>query len=128
MSPVSLEILSTVEQLYEKSHLTRLAVWENDLEGHSSNSAKTRTPLKLAGVPQTPEPLSAISGPKFAISWRHVGEILLFNSFFPLSICALVAKISPDKVVRWCPDGEFWRLFGSGIFSEPRAAHLRPVF
>ena len=32
-----------------------------------SNAVKARNPLKLAGVPQTPEPISAISGPKFAI-------------------------------------------------------------
>ena len=34
-------------------------------------------------------------------------EILLFNTFFRSSIHALVAKIQPDKVVRWCPDSEF---------------------
>ena len=35
-------------------------------------------------------------------------DILLLNKFFSrLSIRTLVAKISPDKVVRWCPDGEF---------------------
>jgi len=28
-----------------------------------------------------------------------------------VSILALVAKVQPDKVVRWCPDGDFWRLF-----------------
>jgi len=32
-----------------------------------SNAAKTQNPLKLAGVPQTTEPISAASGPKFAI-------------------------------------------------------------
>ena len=32
-----------------------------------SNAAKTRNPLKFAGVPQTPEPISAVSGPKFII-------------------------------------------------------------
>jgi len=32
-----------------------------------SNGAKTRNPLKFAGVPQTPEPISAVSGPKFTI-------------------------------------------------------------
>jgi len=32
-----------------------------------SNTAKTRNPLKLAGVPQTGKPISAVSGPKFAI-------------------------------------------------------------
>jgi len=33
------------------------------------------------------------------------------TNIFRLSIRALVAKIQPDKVVRWCPDGDFWRLF-----------------
>jgi len=41
-----------------------------------SNAAKTRKPLKLAGVSQTPEPISAASGPKFAILWGHVEQIL----------------------------------------------------
>jgi len=46
-----------------------------------SNAAKTRKPLKFAGVPQIPEPVSAGSGPKFAILWGHVEEILLFKRF-----------------------------------------------
>jgi len=37
-----------------------------------------------------------------------VEEILLLNKFFfRLSKGALIAKIWPDKVVQWCPDGEF---------------------
>ena len=32
-----------------------------------SNAAKTRNPLQLAVMPQTPEPISAVSGLKFAI-------------------------------------------------------------
>ena len=32
-----------------------------------SNAAKMQNPLKFVGVPQTPEPISAISGPKFTI-------------------------------------------------------------
>ena len=32
-----------------------------------SNAAETRNPLKLAGVPQTKETISAASGPKFTI-------------------------------------------------------------
>jgi len=37
-----------------------------------------------------------------------VEEILLFNKFFfQLSICALVVKTQPNKVVRWCADGDF---------------------
>jgi len=38
-----------------------------------SNAAKTRNPLKLVGVPQTTEQLSAASRPKFTILWGHVG-------------------------------------------------------
>ena len=32
-----------------------------------SNAAKRQNPLKFVGVPQTPEPISAVSGPKFTI-------------------------------------------------------------
>jgi len=32
-----------------------------------SNAAKTQNQLKFAGVPQTGQPISAVSGPKFAI-------------------------------------------------------------
>ena len=46
-----------------------------------SNAAKTRNPLKLPGVPQTNETVSAASGPKFTILWGHVEDILLLNKF-----------------------------------------------
>jgi len=54
-----------------------------------SNLAKTRNPLKFAGVSQTRQPISAVSRPKFTILWEHVVEILLFNTFFRLLIHAL---------------------------------------
>ena len=76
-----------------------------------SNAAKTRNPLKLAGVPQTNETISAANGPKLTILWGYVEEILLLNKFFRLSIRALVEKIWPDKVVRWCADGDFLTIF-----------------
>jgi len=79
-------------------------------------------------VTQTTGPISAATGPKFTMLCGHVEEILLLNKFFRLLIRALVARIWPDKVVRWCPDGLFWRFFGSCISSEPRAAHFRPAF
>ena len=47
-----------------------------------SNAAKTRKPLKVAGVPQTPEMISAAPGSKFTILRGHVEEILLLNKFF----------------------------------------------
>jgi len=89
-----------------------------------SNAAKTRKPLKLAEVPQTTVPVSAASGPKFTILWAHLHEILVLNKFFfRLSIRALVAKTQPDKVVRWCPDGQFLAFFVSCI-SASRVQHI----
>jgi len=40
-----------------------------------SNAAETWKLLKFAGVPQTPEMISAASGPKFVILWGHMEEI-----------------------------------------------------
>jgi len=59
-----------------------------------SNAAKMQNSLKLPGVPQTNETISAVSGPKFTILWGLVEEILLLNKFFfRLSTRALLAKI-----------------------------------
>ena len=70
-----------------------------------SNAAKTRNPLKLPGVPQTNETMSAASGPKFTILWGHVGEILLLNKFFPIVdtclSCKDIARQSCAMVPRW---------------------------
>jgi len=86
-----------------------------------SNAAKMRNPLKFVWVPQTRQHFSAVSGPKFTILWGHVGETLLFNKFFPrLSICALVAKTEPNKVVRWCADGKFLPIFLCPAFPASR--------
>ena len=80
-----------------------------------------RNPLKFAGVPQTRQQISAASGPKFTILWQHVEEVLLFNKVvFWLSIHALVARIQPDKVVRWCRNGDFLR----PVFSASRVKHI----
>jgi len=46
------------------------------------NAAKTRNPLKLPGVPQTNEMISAARGPKYTILREHVEDILLLNNFF----------------------------------------------
>jgi len=74
-----------------------------------SNVAKTRNPLKFAGAPQTHQQISAVSGPKFTILSGHVEEVLLFNKFFSDCRCVPVAKIQPNKVVRWCRDDDFLR-------------------
>jgi len=73
-----------------------------------SNAAKTRNPLKFAGEPQTRQRISAVNRLQFRILSGHVEEVLLFNKFFfRLSKHALVRKIQPDKVVRWCQNGDF---------------------
>jgi len=48
-------------------------------------------------------------------------EILLFNKFFSDCQYALfVATIQPDKVVRWCADGEFLH----PVFPASRVQHI----
>ena len=76
-----------------------------------SNAAKTRNPLKFVVVPQTPEPISAVSGPNFAISWGHVGrycclwspyvigQTIIFSScFFFLSSFFLLLLFFPRLI------------------------------
>jgi len=57
-----------------------------------SNAAKTRNPLKLAGVPQTGKPISAANGPKFTILWGHLEEALLLNNFVRIVDMCLSCK------------------------------------
>jgi len=89
-----------------------------------SNEAKTQNPLKFAQVPQTPKRISAVNEPKFAISWGHVEEILLFNKFFPtvdtcLS-CEDIARQSCAMVPRW---RSFYN-FLCPVFSERHVPHI----
>ena len=82
---------------YRWRPLLNAAVWLTPTtRAPCSNAAKTRNPLKLPGVPQTNEKISAASGHIvgiFTILWGHIEEILLLNMFFRLSIHALVVKI-----------------------------------
>jgi len=79
-----------------------------------SNTAKTQNPLKLPGVPQTNETISAASGPKFTILWGHVQEILLLNNFFQIVdtclSCEDIARQSCGMVHRWQFLAIFWVL------------------
>ena len=68
---------------YRWRSLFNAAVWLTPTTSvPCSNAAKTRNALKLAGVPQTNETISATSRPKFTILWGHLDEILLLNKFF----------------------------------------------
>jgi len=86
---------------------------------------RRETRRNLQGCPKQTnrsQPLVSRSSPYYEHMWRRY---CLFKVFFRLSIYALLAKIQPNKVVRWCRDGDF---FASCISSEPRAAHFRPAF
>jgi len=111
---------------YRWRPLFNAAVWLTPTTRVScSDAAKTRNSLKFAGVPQTRQQITAVSRPKFTILWGHEEEVSMFNKFF--SDCRympIAAKIWPNKVVRWCQNGDFCVLY----FSEPRAAHFGHAF
>ena len=90
-----------------------------------SNAAKTRNPLKFAGVSQTRQQISAVSRPKFTILSGHVEEVLLFSNFFPIVDTCLRCE---DIARQSCAMVPRWRFFASYIYSEPRAVHFRRAF
>jgi len=57
------------------------------------------------------------SSPYYEDMWRRYRCL---TSFFRLSIHALAAKIQPDKVVRWCQNGDFLR----PVFSASCVLHI----
>ena len=90
-----------------------------------SNATKTRNPLKLPGVPQTNETISAAGGPKFTILWGHVEEILLLNKvFFPIvdtcHSCEDIARQNCGMEPRW----RFLATFLGPTFAASRVQHL----
>ena len=89
-----------------------------------SNAAKTWNPLKFAGVPQTTGSISAANGPKFAILWGHLEEILLLNKFFPIVdmclICEDIARQICAMVSRW----RFLATFLRPVFSASQVQHV----
>jgi len=71
-------------------------------------------------VPQTGQPISAASRPKFTILWGHVEDILLLNKFFPIVDmclrCKDIARQSCAMVPRW----QFLATFLHPVFSASR--------
>jgi len=89
-----------------------------------SNAAKTRNPLKFAGVAQTHEPVSAISGPMFTTLSGHVEEVLLFNNFF--SDCRYMPQLRRYSPTNLC-DGAQMAIFASSLrpaFPASRVQHI----
>jgi len=89
-----------------------------------SNAAKTRNPLKFAGVSQTSKPISAANGPKFTILSGHVEEVLLFNKFF--SDCRYMPSLRRYGPTNLCDGAQmaiFWR-FLHPAFPASRVQHV----
>jgi len=82
-----------------------------------SNAAKTRNPLKFAGLPQTNERISSASGPKFTILWRHVEEILLFKNFSILIVDTCLT--CEDIALQSCAMVPRWRFLGPAFSASP---------
>jgi len=82
-----------------------------------SNAAKMQNPLKCAGVPQTRQQISATNGPKFAILWEHLEDIMLSKNFFLIVdtcfSCEDTARQSCEMVPRW--------RFFCGLYFQPAA-------
>ena len=78
-------VMAALPNIGDALSVQRRKVWLTPNTGvPCCNAAKTRNPLKFAGVPQTRQQISAASGPKFTILWGNVEEIglLLLNKFF----------------------------------------------
>jgi len=85
-----------------------------------SNGAKTRNPLKSAGVPKTHQQISAASGQSSPYCETMWGRYCCLTIFFRLLIRALVAKTEPDKV----GNGAEIAIFLRPVFSASRVQHV----
>jgi len=89
-----------------------------------SNAAKTRNPLKFAGVPQTTGPISAATGPKFTILLKRVEEILLLNNLFSHCRCVLSCE---DMARQSCAMVPRWPIFGDVLYPAFPASRAQYV-
>ena len=89
-----------------------------------SNAAKTRNPLKSVGVPQTRQPISAVSGPMFTILWGHLEDVLLLNTFFPIVDMCLGCEDIARQSCAMVPTWRFLATFLGPAFSASRMPHI----
>jgi len=94
--------------------------WRPLLECHTVTLPRRETRWNLQACPKLPnwsQPLMGRSSRYYDDIW---GRYCCLTSFFQLSIHALVAKIQPDKVVRWCRDCDFLH----PVFSASRVQYI----
>ena len=95
--------------------------WRPLLECRAVTLPRRETCWNLQGcakLANRSQPLVGRSSPYYEDTWRRY--CCLTSLFFWLSIRALVAKIQPDKVVRWCQNGDFLR----PVFAASRVPHI----
>jgi len=90
-----------------------------------SNAAKTRNPLKFAGLPQTPEPISAVSERSSPYYQDMCRRCCCLTNFFPIVDTCLSCEDTARQSCAIVPRCQF---FTSCIFSKPHAAHFTPAF
>ena len=82
---------------------------------------RRKTRWNLMGYPKLP---NGSQSQPFAILWRHLGEILLFNKFF--SDCRYMLHLrrySPTMLCDGAQMGNFWRFLGPA-FPASRVQHI----
>jgi len=90
-------------------------------ECHAVTLPRCETQWNLQGCPKLAnrsQPLVGRSSPYYEHVWTRYR--CLTSSFFGFSIHVLAAKIQPNKVVRWCQNGDFLH----PVFSESRVQHI----
>jgi len=97
-------------RIYVGPSIQRRKVWmtHTTIGCRAVTLPRRETRWNLLGWPKLAsrsQPLINRSSPYCEDMWRRYCCLI---SFFRLSIRTLVAKIWPDKVVRWCADGDFF--------------------
>jgi len=94
--------------------------WRPLLECRAVTLSRRKSCWNLRGCPKLAngfQPLVSRSSPYYEDMWRRYRRL---THFFRLSIHASAAKIQPDKVVRWCQNGDFLR----PVFSASRMQYI----
>jgi len=88
-----------------------------------TGAARTWNLFIFAGVPQTTEPTSAVSGPSSPYCGDMWRRYCCLTSFFPIVDTCLSCE-DTAKVVRWFTDGEFFASFLRPVIPASRVQHI----
>ena len=98
--------------------------WHPLLECCAVTLPRRESNWNLQGCPKLAnrsQPLVGRSLPYYEDMWRRYRRLTSLTSFFfRLSIHVSAAKIQPDRVVRWCQNGDFLR----PVFSASHVQHI----